>query len=155
MARTFIFSLLVTYFNISTCDYAYFIYQLHPNDNELLDKGTNCRFFHNYGKHENLVALNLSLGSYKGLQEFVARMTCIYKNNGAVSCVGGNFLFFWSLYLPINIPPAPLCTTRYTRYFDTKLHGILPWADINRNCNTFFPELVYVKRYSLDMRLVL
>ncbi len=86
MARTFIFSLLVTYFNISTCDYAYFIYQLHPNDNELLDKGTNCRFFHNYGKHENLIALNLSLGSYKGLQ---------------------------------------------------------------------FPELVYVKRYSLDMRLVL
>ncbi len=25
----------------------------------------------------------------------------------------------------------------FTRYFGTKLHGILPWADINRNCNTF------------------
>ncbi len=50
-------------------------------------------------------------------KECVARMTCLYKNNGAVSCVGGN-----------------ICT----RYFDTKLHGILPWANINRNYNTFF-----------------
>ncbi len=24
------------------------------------------------------------------------------------------------------------------QYFDTKLHGILPWADINGNGNTFF-----------------
>ncbi len=62
-------------------------------------------------------------------------MTCLYKNNGAVSCVGGNVLFIWSLYLPIR--HAPWCAARYTRYFDTKLHWILPWADINRNCNTF------------------
>ncbi len=33
-------------------------------------------------------------------KECVARMTCLYKNNGAVSCVGAEFLFIWSLYLP-------------------------------------------------------
>ncbi len=31
-------------------------------------------------------------------QECVAWMTCLYKNNGAVSCVGADFLFIWSLY---------------------------------------------------------
>ncbi len=78
-------------------------------------------------------------------KEYVARITCLYKNNGAVSCVGGNVLFIWSLYLPIaallhiiNISPAPWCTVRCTQYFDTKLHGILPWAYIIGNCNTFF-----------------
>ncbi len=35
------------------------------------------------------------------------------------------------------IQPSPWCTATCIRYFDTKLHGILPWADINRNCNTF------------------
>ena len=29
-------------------------------------------------------------------------MTCLYKNNGAVSCVGGNIWFIWSLYRPIG-----------------------------------------------------
>ncbi len=38
----------------------------------------------------------------------------------------------------------PWCTTRYTQYFDTKLHGILRWADINRNFNTFLHLLCYV-----------
>ncbi len=33
---------------------------------------------------------------------------------------------------------APWCVARCTPYFDTQLHGILPWADINRNCNIFF-----------------
>ena len=28
--------------------------------------------------------------------------------------------------------------TRCTFYFDTQLHGILPWADIDRNGNIFF-----------------
>ncbi len=37
----------------------------------------------------------------------------------------------------INIPPAPWCTAMCTQYFDTKLHRILPWADIIGNCNTF------------------
>ena len=36
-------------------------------------------------------------------KECVARMTCLYKNNGAVSCVGGNVLFIWTLYLPIGL----------------------------------------------------
>ncbi len=40
-------------------------------------------------------------------------------------------------YLITNISPAPWCTARCTRYFDIKLNGILPWADINRNCSTF------------------
>ncbi len=44
------------------------------------------------------------------------------------------------------IPSAPWCTARCTRYFDTKLHGILPWADINRHCNTFFLLRVYSPR---------
>ncbi len=34
------------------------------------------------------------------MKECVARMTCLYKNNGAVSYVGVDFLFIWSLYLP-------------------------------------------------------
>ncbi len=37
-----------------------------------------------------------------------------------------------------NILPAPWCIARCTPYFDTQLHGILPWADINRNYNIFF-----------------
>ena len=61
----------------------------------------------------------------------IINLIVLYKNNGAVSCVERNVLFIWSLYLP----------TRCTQYFDTKLHGILPWADINRNCNTFFMHL--------------
>ena len=61
-------------------------------------------------------------------KECVAIITCLYKHSGAVSCVGGNLLFF---------PPAPWCTTMYTQYFDTKLHLILSWADIIRKCNTF------------------
>ena len=30
-------------------------------------------------------------------EECVARMTCLYNNNGAVSSVGADFLFIWSL----------------------------------------------------------
>ncbi len=43
----------------------------------------------------------------------------------------------------------------FTRYFDTKLHWMLPWADINRNCNTFLSpcpinhkENLYIVGYS-------
>ncbi len=86
--------------------------------------------------------LSIPLAKSIGLdncKECVARMTCLYKNNGAVSCVGRNVWYIWSLYLPVGllIPPALWWTAMCTRYFDTKLHGILPWADINRNCNTF------------------
>ncbi len=45
---------------------------------------------------------------------------------------------FAALLHTINIPPVTQCITRYTLYFDTQLHGILPWADINRNGNIFF-----------------
>ena len=64
------------------------------------------------------------------LKECVARMTCLYKNNGAVSCVGGNALFIWSLYLPICL----LIEMPDTLIPNHKLHGILPWprADINK-----------------------
>ncbi len=44
---------------------------------------------------------------------------------------------FAALLHIINIPPAPWCIARCTLYFDTELHGILPWADINRNGNIF------------------
>ncbi len=65
------------------------------------------------------ISPNMLTRSYTLNKEYVARITCLYKNNGAVSCVRGNVLF--------------ICT----KYFDTKLHGILPWADINGNCNSF------------------
>ncbi len=65
-----------------------------------------------------------------GTKECVARMTCLYKNNGAVSCVGGNVL---GLLPAHSFPPAPWSTARCTQHCDTMgLHGI------NRNCNTFF-----------------
>ena len=32
--------------------------------------------------------------------------------------------------------------TATMRYFDTQLHGILPWADINRNRNIFFQSMM-------------
>ncbi len=95
-------------------------------------------------------------------KECVARMTCLYKNNGAVSCVGGNIWFIWSLCLPIGSLLKVRCTARCTQYFDTKLHGILPWADINRNCNTFldwkqihaYRPTRYVDRITLDVACI-
>ncbi len=42
---------------------------------------------------------------------------------------------------PSDIDPIPdtsWCVTWYYLSFDRQLHGILPWADINRNCNIFF-----------------
>ncbi len=35
------------------------------------------------------------------------------------------------------------CIARCTRYFDTQLHGILPWSDINRNGNILFLHFVF------------
>ncbi len=83
-----------------------------------------CNKYYNISIRAWLVVLNKQ--EYRKLyrKECVARMTCLYKNDGAVSCVGGN-----------------VCIARCTRYFGTKLHGILPRADINRNCNTFFTKM--------------
>ncbi len=41
----------------------------------------------------------------------------------------------------INIPPVPWCIASCTAYFDTQLRWIMPWADINRNCNIFFCQV--------------
>ena len=67
-------------------------------------------------------------------KEYVASLIELYiKNNGAVrvlviiSPLSSNFTL-----------PELRCIARCTPYFDTKLHRILPWADINRNCNIFF-----------------
>ena len=35
----------------------------------------------------------------------------------------------------IATPYAPWCIARLYLFIDTQLHGILPWADINRNGN--------------------
>ncbi len=40
--------------------------------------------------------------------------------------------------------PAPWCVARFTLYFDTQLHGILLWADIDRNGNIFL-EMVLTR----------
>ena len=53
----------------------------------------------------------------------------------------------------INIPAAPWCTTRCTQYFDTELLGILPWADINGNCNIFF-ETFYILSSTITRHLL-
>ena len=37
----------------------------------------------------------------------------------------------------INIPDTPWCVEWCYLYFDTQSRWILPWADINRNCNIF------------------
>ena len=54
----------------------------------------------------------------------VARMTCLYKNNGAVSChsVEADFLFIWSLYPPK--PPSQQSQERMSACADVTLYRI-------------------------------
>ena len=70
-------------------------------------------------------------------QEYVASLIGLYKNNGAVSCVAINFLLIWSLSKMASraLVLKGVCD-------NTELNSIKLWADINRNCNTFFRSIL-------------
>ena len=67
--------------------------------------------------------------TWSALKECVARMTCLYKNNGAVSCVVADFLFIWS--------PSQQYQERMSACADVTLYRIYWWAVSKTNCNTF------------------
>ncbi len=58
------------------------------------------------------------------MQECVAGMTCLYKNNGAVSCVGADFL-------------SQQYQERMSACADVTLYRIYWWAVSNTNYSTF------------------
>ncbi len=64
-------------------------------------------------------------------KEYVASLIGLYKNNGAVSCVGINFHSIGPLY---NARTLWLPWV----YSDTELDAIISWAIMYSNCNTFF-----------------
>ena len=79
-------------------------------------------------------------------KEYVSLIIGLYKNNGSVLHVAIRLL---------HIPPASWCVARCTLYFDTHLHGILPWADINRNGNIFLGECTFFSFPPPDFWLLL
>ncbi len=85
----------------------------------------------------------------KGITKSGESCTFLYKMQGS------EWLSCSALLHMINIPPALWCIARCTQYFDTKLHGILPWADINRNGNIFFLVRSWFPQTLLKMLLSL
>ena len=84
-------------------------------------------------------------------KEYVAVLIELYKNTVSVSCVGSHFLSDWALYTvnpqPLLFSPllysinrwhTPWHTVRMLWCYDIHLDWIWSWADIDRNCNTFF-----------------
>ena len=104
----------------------------------------DCQVWSRNHGHFFIESLSFSLWHHK---ECVSLLIGLYKNNGSVLHVAIRWLFIQPLYsartrvilIIINIPPVPWCIARCTLYFDTQLHGILSWADINRNGNIFLP----------------
>ena len=87
----------------------------------------------------------------KVAKEYVASLIGLYKNNGAVSCVGINFhligplyhartqlVVVWSLMHDISKLHASLTFHEPWVYPDTDLDTIISWAIMYSNCSTFF-----------------
>ncbi len=61
------------------------------------------------------------------LKEYVASLIGLFKNNGAVLCGRINFLLMY-----------PMAFSKEVVRLESAIGGVWLWADIGRNCNTFF-----------------